>query len=227
MKIKMEPFGDRAILISFKSQISRRVNRKVWALEGIIKKANFEWLVEMIPAYHSLTVIYNPWNVSYEEAKKDIDLLDFDEAKHIPRLVDPIEIPVCYEDQFALDKETVIHNTGATWEEIVGLHSLRVYHIFMIGFVPGFPYLGPLPSKLSCPRKVEPRIKVPGGSVAIAGFQTGIYPVEIPGGWQIIGRTPIRIFDPRQENPFVLTPGGRLKFVAIDSLTFKELNQYG
>jgi len=136
---------------------------------------------------------------------------------------DPIRVPVCYSGDFAPDLAAVAAFAGVTEAEVARLHASRVYRVFMLGFVAGFAYMGTVDDRIAVPRLSTPRLKVPGGSVGIAGAQTGVYPVSVSGGWQIIGRTPLKPFDPSRPEPFLFKPGDAVQFYAIEPDEFARL----
>ncbi|AHL22642.1 5-oxoprolinase subunit PxpB [Thermococcus nautili] len=216
--MNFKPLGDSALLVSFGEVIDEETNDRVHALAGAIEKANFEWLVEVVPAYSSLEVIYDPKLIDFEGVKRAIQGLEFSAEKFEGRLV---EIPVLYGGEHGPDLEFVAEYNGLTPEEVIEIHSKPVYRVYFLGFLPGFAYLGGMDERIATPRLEKPRLKVPAGSVGIAGKQTGIYPLESPGGWRLIGRTPLRLFNPSKEPPTLLQPGDRVKFVPIDEKTIK------
>ncbi|NJE53819.1 5-oxoprolinase subunit PxpB [Thermococcus sp. 21S9] len=218
--MNFKPLGDSALLVSFGEVIDEETNDRVHALARAIEKADFEWLVEVVPAYSSLAVIYEPELIDFEGVKRAIQGLEFSAEKFKGRLV---EIPVLYGGKYGPDLEFVAQYNGLTPEEVIEIHSKPVYRVYFLGFLPGFAYLGGMDERIATPRLEKPRLKVPAGSVGIAGKQTGIYPLESPGGWRLIGRTPLRLFDPSKEPPTLLQPGDRVKFVPIDEGEFEEL----
>ncbi|EEB73079.1 5-oxoprolinase subunit PxpB [Thermococcus sp. AM4] len=218
--MNLKPLGDSALLVSFGEVIDEETNDRVHALAGAIEKANFEWLIEVVPAYSSLAVIYDPKLIDFEGVKRAIQGLEFSAEKFEGKLV---EIPVLYGGEYGPDLEFVAEYNGLTPEEVIEIHSKPVYRVYFLGFLPGFAYLGGMDERIATPRLEKPRLKVPAGSVGIAGKQTGIYPLESPGGWRLIGRTPLRLFNPSKEPPTLLQPGDRVKFVPIDEEEFEEL----
>ena len=136
-----------------------------------------------------------------------------------------IQIPVCYEEEFGIDLSKVVDYTGLSAREVISLHTSPSYTVFAIGFLPGFPYLGGLPPELAVPRRSKPRLLVPKGAVGIGGTQTGIYPIESPGGWNLIGRTPLDLYDPNRPHPFLLQAGDQLTFDPISSQQFYEMKE--
>lgn len=145
----------------------------------------------------------------------------------IEQNIAPIEIPVCYESEFAPDLESLAKDIDLSPDQIISLHTSTTYDVFMMGFLPGFPYLGQLPAQLECKRKAVPRKLVSAGSVGIAGKQTGIYPLDAPGGWQLIGQTPLKIFDALAEESFLMKMGDKVKFKSISAETFNKIQKDG
>ncbi|WP_420386158.1 5-oxoprolinase subunit PxpB [Roseivirga sp.] len=215
----VKPFGDKALLISFEKKIDPEVNQMVINLYHTLKASrSFTFLT---PAYCSLTVGIDRTRFTMTEATELIR----DLATHPPTnqmaYVRDVTIPVCYEPEFAPDMAEVSRKTGLTEQEIIQKHTETTYRVYMLGFVAGFAYLGTLPEPLVCDRKETPRKLVPKGSVGLAGHQTGIYPVDAPGGWQIIGQTPLNMFDTSREEPNLLFSGDKVKFRAVSADEFK------
>jgi inhibitor of KinA len=207
--------GDSALVVEFGDEISEEVNRRVHALAYALEKNPLPGLGEAVPTYRSLLVHYDPLRLSYDEAKALVtDLLQ--KCEEIP-LPEPkvIEVPVVYGSEFGPDIEFVAEHNGLSVEEVITLHSGSTYTVYMLGFSPGFTYLGGLPEVLATPRLPTPRKLVPAGAVGIAGEQTGIYPIATPGGWRLIGRTPLKLFDPNRDPPVLLRPGDRVHFAPI------------
>lgn len=235
--IHIYPLSEKAITIEAGNNISEENHYKVLSLQQYIHQLNIPGFVETVPAYCTLTIYYNPPEIIKEipESKAGISkwmksflqtALEKWQPEQNPSIQTKIiEIPVCYDEEFGVDLSEVAacHNTSK--EEIVRIHTSAIYHVFMMGFSPGFPYLGILPDSIATPRKSQPRLKVPAGSVAIAGNQTGIYPLESPGGWNIIGRTALKLFNKESENPFLLNTGDKIKFIPISKETFNESAQ--
>ena len=216
---------DQAITIEFAQEISEATNRRVIALQYAIESNPFKGFIECVPAYGSLTVYFNE-NISATAVR----MLLSDLGAQVSDTIDPsstpgrkICIPVCYDLSLGIDLPWVSSHLNLSLEEIISLHTSVDYRVYMIGFIPGFPYLGTLPEKLEVPRKQTPSLKIPMGSVAIAGKQTGIYPAEVPGGWQVIGRTPLKIFD-KANDPCCLLKAGDL--VSFQPITLEAFNQY-
>ena len=214
--------GDRGLLLEFGDEISLEINEKVRRMALTLQAVAIEGIIETIPTYRSLLILYNPLILSIEDLKKRLEGMEeglgqspFPE----PKLT---RIPVVYGGYYGPDLDDVAKFCQITPEEVVRFHCSKPYHIYMIGFMPGYPYMGELPEALVTPRLKTPRLSVPAGSVAIAQRQTGIYPMESPGGWQIIGQTPVQLFDPEKEHPVLLQMGDLVQFYPITEKEFKE-----
>jgi KipI family sensor histidine kinase inhibitor len=214
--------GDRGLLLEFGDEISLEINEKVRRMTLAVQAGAIEGIVEKVPTYRSLLIIYNPLIINIEDLKKR--LVWMEEALGQSPFPEPklTRIPVVYGGSYGPDLDYVAKFCQITPEEAVRLHFSKPYHIYMIGFMPGFPYMGELPEALVTPRLKTPRLSVPAGSVAIAQRQTGIYPMESPGGWQIIGRTPVQLFHPEKEPPALLQMGDLVQFYQIGEKEFKE-----
>ncbi|MBN8583408.1 MAG: 5-oxoprolinase subunit PxpB [Anaerolineae bacterium] len=207
----LKPLGDSSILIQLGDEINPALNQRVHALSRLLQ--TITTIIETIPAYCTVLVHYDPLVTTYNQIKKLIEekISLLDDATHRPSR--RLEIPVLYGGASGLDFESVATALALSPSELIRLHSEREYTVYMMGFTPGFPYLGILNEKLTMPRMSTPRTRVPAGSVAIAGSQTGIYPVDSPGGWHILGHTPLKLFDPTSETPFLFAPGDIVKFI--------------
>ena len=214
--------GDRGLLLEFGDEISPEVNEKVRRMALAIQEEGTEGIIETVPTYRSLLIIYNPLILSIEELKDRLG--EIEEGLQKTPFPEPklTRIPVIYGGPYGPDLDDVARYHRITPEEVSRLHCSKPYLIYMIGFMPGFPYMGELPEELVTPRLKTPRLSVPAGSVAIAQRQTGIYSMESPGGWQILGRTPVRLFDPEKEPPTLLQMGDRVQFFQISEKEFEE-----
>ncbi|MBN1811960.1 MAG: 5-oxoprolinase subunit PxpB [Anaerolineae bacterium] len=207
--------GDAALVIEFGDEIDLEINRRVHALARALAESPPSGLGEAVPTYRSLLVHYDPLRLSHTEVKSLVaEALQACEeaAPPEPRL---IEIPTVYGGERGPDIGFVAEHNGLSVEEVIRLHSGATYTVYMLGFTPGFPYLGGLPDALATPRLETPRQRVPAGSVGIAGAQTGVYPLTTPGGWRLIGWTPVALFDPTRTPPALLQPGDRVRFVPV------------
>jgi inhibitor of KinA len=207
--------GDRALLVELGDGISPLVNKQVRELFLAIERHEIEGVIELVPAYRSLLVTYDPLKITLPALQDLINHLK--ETMNRTQIPDPrtLKVPVVYGGEYGPDLEWVTRYHQITLEEAIKLHTASTYQVYMIGFTPGFAYMGELPDTIATPRKETPRTTVPRGSVGIAQNQTGIYPVESPGGWQIIGRTPLKLFDPAKWPPTPLEMGDLVKFFPI------------
>jgi len=214
--------GDRGLLAEFGDDISLRVNEKVRRMHLAIHAEAIEGIIESVPTYRSLLILYDPLILSVETLKKKLERIE-KELQQTP-FPEPCltRIPVVYGDLYGPDLEGVAKYHGIPQEEVIQLHCSKPYLIYMIGFMPGFPYMGELPEALVTPRLKTPRVTVPAGSVAIAQKQTGIYSMESPGGWQLLGRTPVKLFIPEENPPALLQMGDLVQFYPISKKEYEE-----
>jgi inhibitor of KinA len=211
--------GDQAVTVEFGDRIDSAVNARVYAFADALAAAAPSWLVEVVPTYRSLLVQYDPFAVNVDEVERTLRPLleksaDTGEAAS-PQNRRVFQLPVFYGGEHGPDLATVAQHNNISEAEVIRIHSATAYRVYMLGFSPGFPYLGGMDARIACPRLKTPRTRVPAGSVGIAESQTGVYPNASPGGWQLIGRTPVRLFDPAQDPPSVLQPGHFVRFVAV------------
>ena len=215
--------GDRGLLVEFGGTIDPEINRKVRQVFVSLEKRPIDGVTEAIPTYRSLLVFYDPFQISPEKLRAEIS----DRERKLDTLEIPlpetVEIPVAYGGEFGPDLEFVARHNNLTPKEVIQIHTSGNYLIYMIGFTPGFPFLGGLSKKLFTPRLENPRQLVPAGSVGIANNQTGVYPIDSPGGWQLIGRTPIKLYDPLRSPPILLKAGNYLKFKRISDDRYVEI----
>jgi len=226
-ELRLAPSGDLALVASFGNEISETLNTKVRGLMLALEKVKVEGIVEMTPTYCSLMIHYDPLRIGYEALCQKVreTLGALDEIELPQPMV--IEIPTLYGGDYGPDLEYVAKHNGLTVDEVVNIHASGTYRIYMLGFTPGFPYLGGMDDRIATPRLETPRTKIAGGSVGIAGAQTGIYPIDSPGGWQIIGRTPVALYDPLSSEPILLKAGESIRFVPIDQETFDRISREG
>jgi KipI family sensor histidine kinase inhibitor len=209
--------GDSAIVVELGSEIDPGVNSQVFVLAELIRNAEIPAVVELVPTYRSLLVSYNPLVSRYDEMVDRLgDIVDqvkvAAESAEDARIV---ELPVVYGGEDGPDLGSVAEHSGLSAQEVIDIHSGVDYRVYMIGFAPGFPYLGGLDERIATPRLKTPRIKVPAGSVGIAESQTGVYPNASPGGWRLIGRTAKKLFDVGNSSPSLITPGSKVRFVPV------------
>lgn len=217
--------GDSALNIEFGNEISEEINKKIRAASALIENREISGISEVVPTYRSLMIHYDPLIIEYEELISILKGIE-ENIKNV-ELYSPeiIEIPVLYGGQYGPDIENVAMHNKLTVEEVIKIHTSAEYLIYMLGFTPGFPYLGGMDKRIATPRLHSPRTKIPAGSVGIAGEQTGIYPVQSPGGWQLIGSTPIELFNPDIENPILLKSGNYIVFKSIDEEEYMKIKE--
>ncbi|WP_342513065.1 5-oxoprolinase subunit PxpB [Sporosarcina sp. FSL K6-1522] len=216
--------SERAIRFDFGSSINQKTYQDIQQFCRFIERDVQPLLEEVVPSMNTVTVFYrrklvNPEAIIEDIQKKWANGTD-KELLASSRLID---IPVCYDPAFSEDMQRIMEHTGLTRDEIIALHTGTCYTVYMIGFLPGFPYLGDLPNALHVPRLAKPRLRVPKGTVGIGGTQTGIYPIESPGGWNIIGRTPLDLYSLQRVDPFLIRAGDRLVFRAISLEVFEDM----
>lgn len=235
--VTMSPLGDSAVIIQLGEGISEQTHRVVSALTKRIENDPFPGFIECVPAFTSVTVFYQPFEVYRKmESGKAVDS-PYEKVKaliehHLQELTmeeetnqRTVEIPVCYGGGFGPDLEEVADINGLTAQEVIDIHTSGEYLVYMIGFAPGFPYLGGMSEKIAVPRRSSPRTSIPAGSVGIAGMQTGVYPLSTPGGWQLIGNTPLELFKPYEQPPSLLRAGDIVKFVSVTEEEYHALKE--
>lgn len=216
--------GGSAVTVEFENRVAPEVNGCVMALARKITQKKISGITEVIPAFRALTVIFDPCRISEEKVRRTVNRLakDLSVSSESGRV---FHIPVCYSRNFGCDLADVAAIHGISVSEVIDRHSSRDYLIYMLGFLPGFPYLGGLDEALATPRLESPRTVVPAGAVGIGGEQTGVYPVESPGGWRIIGRTPLKLFDPGRADPILYRAGDYIRFIPIDEEKYAQIER--
>ncbi|MBB6023328.1 inhibitor of KinA [Paenibacillus sp. JGP012] len=245
----LSPLGEQAIVIRCGDVLSEEVHQRVMAVCALLENRSLTSLVEWVPSYLSVTLFYNPSSLSYEETCRLLLQL-LHQSNHVHQQSQPnrdsepgksedmetgvapsasriVTIPVCYCGAFGPDLEYVAEENQLTIEEVIAIHTSADYLVHMIGFAPGFPYLGGLSERIATARRATPRLRVEAGTVGIGGSQTGIYPVTSPGGWQCIGRTPLRLFRPEENPPSLLEAGDVVRFQSITMQQYTELARKG
>jgi inhibitor of KinA len=228
---KCYPIGDQAITLDFGNQMDEELNQKVMSLFYCLKEAQLTGIKDIIPAYASISLMYDaniirkysPKTTPYDyvrtfllKALKQLDLPQIQSTRNI-------NIPVCYHETLGPDLVSLAEEKNLSVREIIQIHTASIYRVYMIGFLPGFAYMGKLDQRIVAKRKASPRNQVAAGSVGIAGSQTGIYPFESPGGWQLIGQTPFSLFNPALASPTYFEPGDQVQFVSISLDEFYQL----
>ncbi|HCW54493.1 MAG TPA: kinase inhibitor [Clostridium sp.] len=228
-KFNIYQISETSALVEFGNEINPDTNKKIRILCDYLENNSFYGLVEYIPYFTSISVIYDPIKINsispFEKVKEMLESilseLDFsaEYEEHI------VEIPVCYGNEYGPDIEYVAEVNNMSVSDVIDIHSKGKYLVYMIGFAPGFPYLGGMSEKIATPRRGTPRTAVPEGSVGIAGMQTGVYPLETPGGWQIIGRTPLKLFDAESKDKTLLKCGDIIKFYPISCNEYLNIKE--
>jgi KipI family sensor histidine kinase inhibitor len=223
--MRVAPASDSALCISFADSISLETHRRVISLFHAVERLRDRYLGirNLHPAYSSLLIDFDPLQLTHEQLESLVAPLIVESVPSNLRRSGLIEIPVCYDREFAPDLASVAQHSSLTEEQVIATHAEGDYFVYFLGFSPGFAYLGGLTSQLHVPRLVAPRKQVSAGSVGIGGAQTGIYPNPSPGGWQLIGRTPLRMFDAATSPPSLLQPGDGVRFRRIDRFEFDRL----
>lgn len=216
--------GDSSVLIVFGTTISTEINQRITSTVQLIRAQRIEGIVDMIPAFVSLLINYNPLVISYDALKKRLEKILQVETKASETVKRVFEIPVCYGGEYGPDLKNIADHAGLSEEEVISIHTSCDYLIYMLGFLPGFCYLGGLDERIHTPRLDTPRLKIPAGSVGIGGSQTGIYPMDSPGGWQLMGKTPVKTYDPQRETPILVQAGEYIRFVRIDENEFRHIS---
>ena len=223
---KVLPVGDSAVLVEFGDSIEPEVNDRVYAFAASVTSAGIDGVEELVPTYRSLLVNYDLHKVTYEDMAAHLEELSqaaegpTDTAERGSVIV---HIPVAYGGEYGPDLGDVADHNGLSSQEVIDIHSGTGYRVFMLGFAPGFPYLGGMDERIACPRFQTPRVRVPAGSVGIAESQTGVYPNDSPGGWRIIGRTPVKLFDPNAEPPAAILPGSKVVFDPVSESEYQSI----
>lgn len=214
--------GDRAIVMEFGNEINKDINAKIRSTMAAID-GNIDGIVEMTPTYRSITIVYEPEKLSYSELVEQLKKYESVSSSDGEEKVNLIEIPTLYGGEYGPDMDFVKSNAGLSEEEVVKIHTGIDYLVYMLGFAPGFTYLGGMDERIATPRLKSPRLKIEAGSVGIAGSQTGMYPSESPGGWQLIGRTPLKLYNPESEPPVFIQAGDYIRYVSIDEEEYNKI----
>lgn len=240
MNWRLALLGDHALVFSLEEKMSEEIIEKIMALKKIIEGLHFDFIKELIPSYHTLTLVYDI-DLFYQNniaLKNNESVIEFGNSllnafKHSTTNINTenasekiIQIPVCYDERLGIDLENIVSKNKISIEEIIKIHTEETYLVYCLGFLPGFAYMGKVNECIQIARHASPRKEVQAGSVGIAGMQTGIYPMNSPGGWQIIGRTPIKIFDKDPSILGKLSAGNRIQFYPIAFAEFEKLNEY-
>lgn len=225
MQTEFSICGDRSLLAVYGTGVDQKVNETVRRMVALLSGQPYPGIQAVVGSYCCLAVHYDPLQLDFEAVVALLTSLEKTLDRAVVAEARTVDIPVCYGGEFGPDLDYVADHNAISRQEVIALHSTTGYHIYAIGFAPGFCYLGGLDPRLHTPRLETPRIKVAAGSVGIAGSQTGVYPQESPGGWRLIGRTPLRLFAPERQNPLLYQAGDTIRFRPITPDEFKQLQQ--
>jgi inhibitor of KinA len=220
---RIVPAGDSAVVVEFEERIDPAVNARVISLADALQAAAIAGVRDVVPTFRSVAVYFDPLRTDYNAVLETIEREGGHSSAAAAGARTPMRIPVCYGGDLGPDLPQVAAFAKMSEDDVVALHSSRVYRVFMLGFVAGFAYMGIVDARIAMPRHSTPRVRVPVGSVGIAGVQTGIYPAETPGGWQLIGRTPVKPFDAARAEPFLMKAGDAVRFAPIDRADYERL----
>lgn len=224
IEIRFLPMGDQAVHLIIGHEINPKTHQQVMKIGHLLQKHPLPEITEWVPTYQAITLFYRPELITYNQLVTKLKTWLDQATMELPKLkTRKIDIPVLYGEPYGPDLDHVAKVNHLDPEEVIAIHTQPTYLVYMIGFTPGFPYLGGLSPQIATPRKKNPRPQVPAGSIGIADQQTGIYSLSTPGGWNLIGRTPIRLFDPQREPAALLTPGDQIRFVSIHMEEYKEI----
>ena len=226
MTFAVLPIGDSAVTVEFEERIDVEINQRALALADRIDRAALPGVREVVPTYRSATVYFDPLRTDVAQLMGRLQVEACQTEPTIqsePRL---IRVPVCYGGAFGPDLETVAVHAAMSHTQVIECHSSRTYRVFMLGFVPGFAYMAAVDPRIAMPRRQTPRVRVAAGSIGIAGVQTGIYPLDTPGGWHVIGRTPVKLFDSVRSEPFLLASGDSVRFYPIEPADYDRVDEH-
>ncbi|MDD2397214.1 MAG: 5-oxoprolinase subunit PxpB [Tissierellia bacterium] len=224
-KIKYLSAGDKAVVMEFGNEISKDINAKIRNVVKSVEEAKVDGIVELLPTYRSLMIMYDPLKIEYSELISTLDFMSSKQVDNEEEKIKIVEFPTVYGGEYGPDINFVAEHNNITVDEVIKIHTGTDYLVYMMGFTPGFTYLGGMSDKIVTPRLASPRTKIPAGSVGIAGAQTGMYPSETPGGWQLIGRTPLKLYDSDKEPPVMLSAGDYVRYVSVSEEEYLEIKK--
>ncbi len=225
--VRLLAAGEQGLVVEFGDTISAEINFRVHQTARKLTELMGDRIIEVVPTYRSFLVYFNPLLISRQELSTNVEkiLAEVKNAQRGKSVAKVVKIPVCYDAEFGPDLAFVAEHNGLSVQEVIDIHTSTPYLVYMIGFTPGFPYLGGMSERIATPRLEKPRTKIPAGSVGIAGSQTGFYPIESPGGWRLIGRTPVKAFMPGQAKPFLFEAGDYLQFQSVTRDEYAAIEQ--
>jgi inhibitor of KinA len=216
VSFRIVPAGDSALIVEFDERIDPEINARAIACAQAVEAARVRGVRDVVPTYRSVAVYFDPLRTDGDALIARLEEAAGQPPPSSATVRDVVRIPVCYGGDLGTDLAAVAEFAGRPASDVIRAHTGTTYRVFMLGFVPGFAYLGIVDSRIAMPRHATPRVRVPAGSVGIAGVQTGVYSADTPGGWQLIGRTPLKPFDPSRDQPFLLQAGDPVQFYPID-----------
>jgi inhibitor of KinA len=225
LPLQFRPLGDTAVRVGLPGEPGPALHRTIQGLCRRLDETAIPGVVEWVPTYTAITVFYRPHVIRYREICRRLERAFEHAADAAPPAAAVVTLPVCYGGRFGPDLESVAEHHELSVDEVIRLHSGPEYLVYMMGFAPGFPYLTGLPERLATPRLATPRLAVPAGSVGIGGEQTGVYPLQTPGGWRIIGHTPVRLYDPAKPWPMLLSPGDYIRFHPVGETEHADIQR--
>jgi len=224
-KIKYLHCGEAGIVMEFGNEISKDINAKIRSVVDLIDKDKHPYIIDILPTYRSVLIQYDVRKISYKEVVEKLKEYENANVSKQEEEVRLIKLPTVYGSEYGPDIEFVANHNNLSVEEVIKIHTSTDYLVYMLGFIPGFTYLGGMSDKIATPRLASPRTKIEAGSVGIAGNQTGTYPTDSPGGWQIIGRTPLQLFSPESEPPVFINSGDYIRYEQISEDEFKSIKK--
>lgn len=219
------PAGDRSIVMEFGDSIDPVINARIRSMTHAMERSEDLMFQEIIPTYRSIQIFYSPLDIDVSELMEKLQLIEQGLPEDTGADYRIVEIPTIYGGEYGPDLEYVAEHNGLSPEEVIKIHTHTDYLLYMLGFTPGFSYLGGMSDAIATPRLQQPRVKIPAGSVGIAGAQTGVYPIDSPGGWQLIGRTPLRMYDPLADIPVLLKAGDYVRFKVIQQAEYDDISR--